>query len=155
NGLRWAVDAHGVVYAAADPTEPTLYVRPGAGRLGVTEKRVAGTIVGRYQTSGGSFDSVFVGSGRPEIGVSLAKHGVLDGTAATAICNGILSQLQERVGWTNGLTLTADMVTNAGGQRSGLSRVVAGRMARLVGLRDERGSEAHTDIVLSQTIWDV
>lgn len=154
--MRWGVGPQREIYAAADPTTPSIHIRPGSGVLGVTEEQLAARVFGRYQSSSsGALSTVSVGAGIPEVGVSLLKYGLIDATAATNIITGIRNQLQARTGWTNGVTVTADMVTTPGGQRLGLDQVVASKMARLLGLRDERGGSASTDIVLGETIWDV
>lgn len=155
--MRWGVGPNREVYAAADPVTPTIYIRPGVGVFGVAEETLAARVFGRFEDLTGTLDTVDVGAGAPEVGISLLKHGEIDSTKATDIITGMRAQLQERTGWTNGVTVTADMVTNPGGSRMGLHRVSsgAGRMARFLGLRDERGAEAHTDVVLGETIWDV
>jgi hypothetical protein len=152
---RWGVNAAREVYAAADPTTPALYVRPGAGVLGVTEETQAARIFGRYLNTSGAYATVNVGSGTPEVGVLLESHGPIDSTTATNIITGMRAQLQASTAWTNGVTVTAEQVTTPGGQRLSLDQVTAGKMARLLGLRDERGAEASTDIVLGETVWDV
>jgi hypothetical protein len=154
-GKRWGVNARREVYAVADPTTPSIYIRPGTGVLGVAAEAIAGTVVGAYYDADHVPHRVSVGSGRPEVGVGLANRGALDSTSATAIITGIRDQLQAVTGWTNGITVTADQVTAPGGEGMALDRVVAGEMSRLLGLRDERGASAQTDIVLGETIWDV
>lgn len=154
-GLRWGVGPNREVYAAADPVKPTIYMRPGTGVLGVSEETLAARVFGRHEDLTGTLHTVDVGTGAPEVGISLLKHGLIDNSKAVAIITGIRAQLQERTGWTNGVTVTADQVTGPGGNRMGLDQAVAGKMGRLIGLRDERGADAHTDIVLGETIWDV
>lgn len=154
-GQRWGVDARRRVYAAADPTVPSIYIRPGAGVLGVTEEQQAATVFGRYQTLSGALATVAVGAGAPEVGVYLGDHGRIDQARAIAVLTGIRDQLQAGTTWTNGLTVTADQVTTPGGERLGLDQVVAGKMARILGLRDVRGASAHTDIVIGESDWNV
>lgn len=154
-GKRWGVDARGDVYAAEDPTVPSIHVRPGAGELGVSDRNEVARIFGRFEALDGSYQTASVGAGAPEVGMSLFKYGPIDMVKATAVITGIRDRVQAAPGWSNGLTLTADQVTTTGGQRLGLDRVVAGKMARLLGLYDARGRWASTDIVLAGSDWDV
>lgn len=152
---RWAVGPDRVVYSAADPTVPSIYVRPGAGVLGVTEATQAARVFGRYIGANNAYATVNVGAGSPEIGVDLTSYGPTNATAATQTITAIRDQLQARTGWTNGLTVTADQVTNPGGVPISLDQIVAGKMMRILGLRDDRGASASTDVVIGETIWNV
>ena len=173
---RWGVNAQKEVYAAADPTVPSFCVRPGAGELGESDVNQAGRIFGRYQDLTGAYNTVSVGSGVPEVGVGLMSYGPISSTTATAILTGLQQSVQPRASWKNGITVTADMVTSVGGQRFPLESVVAGKMTRLLGLRDRRailasigganyytadnrlgsvGIPQATDMVIAESDWDV
>lgn len=155
NDVRWGVDARGDVFVGPDPIRPTWVVSPDSGVLGVAGGGEAKSVVGRYLADATTYANVRAGSGSPEIGVSLAKFGVLTETAAQMKTDAILDQLSVVRGWTNGLTLAASQIYSAGGIQANLAAVRAGQMMRLQGLRDERGRSAVTDIVLGETVWDV
>jgi len=154
--VKWAVNARRQVYSAADPTTPMWHITPGAGVLGVTDAAMAGTVYGRYRNSAtGSLATVSVGTAAPEVLVDLTRHGRISTTKATNLVTGILNKSGARTGWTNGLTLTPHQIQTAGGVPANLASVQAGQMARIMGLRDERGVAATTDVIAGETIWDV
>jgi hypothetical protein len=173
-GGKWAVNPLGEVYAAADPTVPSLSIRPGAGELGLSDVNLAGRIFGAYQDLTGAYVTTSVGSGVPEAAVDLLSYGPITAATALGVLGGIQTKIQPKATWSNGLTVAADQVSSMGGQNLGLEQVVAGKMARLLGVRDQRGVlvsqsgmsysdvnpspvgiAAYTDIVMAQTEWDV
>lgn len=156
-GKSWGVNARNEVYALAPPTVATLSVMPDSGVLGVADQALAGAVYGRYQTAGGALATAVAGTGTPEVGLSFLDRGPMDATKAGGIAAGILAKLGARSGWTNGLVLAAQQITNRGGAGVNLASVVAdGRnMVSLLGVRDQRGLSAATTFVVGETIWDV
>lgn len=157
---RWYVDPRRAVRAASDPTEPSALIIPDSGVLGVADEAKAGTVFGRYlDASTGQPQTVRYptsGGGRPEVGMNLLdKHGPISAATATGICQGVWSQLQARPGWTNGITVRAGQLLSMGGSPLPLWSRTAGHMTRLLGVRDERGLSANTDVVIGESIWNV
>lgn len=157
-GTDWGVNAAGEVYVTPPATAPTMLVAPDSGVLGTSDTVLARRIIGRYQPAGGgALANTTVGSGSPEVGVSLLSYGSITPARAQEILNGILTRIQPRAAWTNGITLTAPQVTNPGGCRTSLALIRADgfQTARLQGVRDIRGLDAGTNFVVGESVWDV
>lgn len=140
---RWAVNEHGEIYRASDPTTAAWHLTPGNGQLGLADDEYASHLVGRYQSAAGVYSSVSVGDtaasdrwGRKEYGVDLTGLGVITGARATAILQGMLAKGRARLGWTNGVEVTPGQLRTAGGGRAHLRSVRAGHMVRLHGILD-------------------
>lgn len=156
--VGWGVTARDEVYTAAAPTTPTMLVAPDSGVLGNADDTLAATLFGRYTSSTtGRYETTSVGAGTPEVGVDLTDQGRKTQAEAAVILTGMRDQLQARPGWTNSLILTAPQITSPGGCRTPLALVRAdGRqMARLQGVRDERGLDSGTNFAVGETVWDV
>lgn len=162
--VHWVVTPDGFIRTGAAPTTPLLYVTPGAGILGVADEEYVSDLYGRYYVKPGKLASVSVSDdtqnvGTVERGVDLSARGVLTEAQAEAILDGLLAQGRARTGWTNGVEVGFGQVTTTGGTPIALSQVArlcgTGAMARLLGLFDERGASASTDIVVGESIWRV
>lgn len=155
--LTWRVDARGYVQALAQPTTPTYVITPGVGVLGVADEDYFADVYARYQTTSYGYATVEAHSGDsgPDRLIDLTGRGPLTSTAAQAIIDNLMSQGRSRTGWTNGIEVSHGDVLTPGGTPVALSEVRAGQMVRLLGLYDERGASAFTDVVLDETVWNV
>lgn len=157
---RWYVDPWRAVRAAVDPTVPSALIIPDSGSLGVANERQAGTVFGRYvDTATGAPATTRYpasGGGRPAVLMNLLDtKPPMSVEDARAICQGVWSQLQAQPGWTNGITVRTGQLLTPGGADLALWRFAAGPdgMASLLGVRDERGLSANTNVVMGESIW--
>jgi len=155
-GQSWGVDNNGLLFCRADPTTPTWWVTPGAGRLGVADEDYVTRLWFRYTTGPGIYElgvstDTSADRGNKARAVSLTNLGYLSDAKAQSIGDKMLDKLGARTGWSNGLELAYGQITSLGAERANLGDVQAGTMLRLAGLVDERGGHAYTDIVLAET----
>lgn len=157
---RWYVDPWRAVRAAVDPVVPSALIIPDSGSLGVSDEKKAGTVIGRYvDTATGAPTTTRYpasGGGRPAVLMNmLDTQPPMSATAARARCQGVWSQLQAQSGWTNGITVRTGQLLTPGGNSLALWRFTAGPdgMASLLGVRDERGLSANTNVVMGESIW--
>lgn len=158
NTLGWGINARREIFSySLNAATPSLAVYPDSGALGTSDAALAGKMYGRYLNAATSrLETTSVGTGTPEVGVDLtAKLGPTTAAAVQTVLNGMIAKLGARGGWTNGLSLTEEQITTMGGAGASLALVTAGQTMRLHGLRDLRGLGAYTDIVLSETQWNV
>src|SRR5690606_35138676 len=87
--------------------------------------------------------------GRSETTVDLTTRKPMTEAQAIEIVDGMLVKAGPRLGYTNGLELTADQITR-GGVRANLSLIRAGQMVRLHGVRDELTGTPYHDIVIGE-----
>lgn len=159
-GVACQVDPFGFLSYAPLPTSPTYLVTPGAAILGVADDDYVTDLYATYAPKPGRVARVEAhdgsqGVGRVEKYIDLRGAGFMTSTRATAILNSLLARGRARTGWTNGLTVTYGQVFNLGHQPVEMSEIRGGQMVRLLGLYDERGRSAWTDIVLEETVWNV
>lgn len=153
---RWYVDPWRAVRAAPDPTTPTAMLLPDNGVLGVAAEKQVGTVFGRYlDSTTGTYKTASYGSGRPAKAASWIGLGPMSAARATELCAGAWKPLQAQTGWTNGLTIQQGELMTMGGVDMPLWMFNAGPsgMLRLLGVRDPRGLNANTDIVIAKSIW--
>lgn len=155
---RWGVDARRRVFAAADPTTPTLYMKPGSGRLALADDEYASVISVRYKTGPGTYATVHVSDP-----VATAKYrraypydathlGVITAGKATDVGNGLLARGKARYALTEPFTVSRHQLTTPGGQPVYLPFVRGGVMVRALGIRDEQGFPLpYYDFVLGRT----
>lgn len=127
-GQRWGVDGFGRLYMRPDPTKPHWITSPGSVVFGVTDESSPTLLAGRYDDGTGTLKTAYAGTSGTEESVDLTDR-VLTLTAAEAILAGMLVRGGERK-WTNGVTLTREQLTTAGGNPAGLMSVTAGAMMR-------------------------
>ena len=155
SGTTWRVDARRFVGPADLAAAPSWHILPGAELLPSSNEILAGTIFGRFKNKQGRWQTVDVGSGAPEIGVSLAKHGNITSVRATAIIQAMLDRLGAQNSWSGGIEVMAEHIVTPGGTPADPSQVVAGQMIRHLGQRNPNSRDLFTDFVLDQTAWSV
>lgn len=157
SNVTWRVDARTYIQYAAAPTTPSFVVTPGVGVLGVADEDFIADLYARYQTPSYKYATVEAHSGDsgPDRLIDLTGRGPLTAVAAQAIVDNLMAQGRARTGWTNGIEVGHGDVLTPGGTPAALSEIRAGQMIRLLGLYDERGAAAYTDIVLDETVWNV
>jgi hypothetical protein len=161
-GKRWAVNAEGVVYAAADATAPSWHV-PGAaaGRgLSLAEDDFVTHLVGRYLSAANVVSTYTVGDeaaaerwGRKEEIVDLTPMGVIGPVTAQAQVEGMMNLVGGRLHFAEGIELTPAQITTPGGGPAALTQIRAGQVVRLFGVADRRrptAFAAHTDFVIGK-----
>ena len=170
-GQRWAVDASGTVYMAADPTTPSYYVTPGAADLGIADDNYASHVILRHRTTTGSpYRSAIYPSlasaasayevkyGHSEWTRDVTDLGPMSNAAADALAQKVYERSKARPGWTNGLEVTANELLTAGGAPADLAIVAAtgaGQLIRLNGVPDEVALTPYTDVVIGEAAWAV
>lgn len=162
-GLRWYVDANGVVGAAADPTTPK-WVVPSvfAGRgLTLADDDYYSHLIIKYFTTGPAFKTVTVGDsaaaaefGYREAIVDLTPLGVLADLDAAGQASSRLALSGARLGFAENLTLGRGQITTLGGTPCDLVDPTAGDMVRLMGVQDRTrvgGSVSYLDLVIGRS----
>lgn len=155
---RWGVNADREVYAATDPTTPTWYLTAGAGKVGLADDEYASDLYGRYRSGAATYATVHVSDAlasaqyRREEPVDLTHLGIITGTQATNVLNGMLANGKARYAWTQALTPSRVQITTPGGQPAYLPFVKAGDLARLFGVLNEQGDPLpYLDFVIGRT----
>lgn len=164
NGLRWIVTPDSrMVVMRADPTVPSWYVPHAVSGRGLTpaEDEFATHLVGTYYSATNVRATVTVGSseaatafGRRTAPVDLTPMGVITGTRATSVLTGMFLLSGARMGWGEGLELSAGQITISDGSPAALSQVQALQMIRLAGTIDTSRANrlsAYTDIVIGSS----
>lgn len=149
-GQRWGVDGLGRLYMSPDPVTPRWLFTPDAAAFGVTDEDVATFLAGKY-FDGTVVATAFAGSGENEETVDLTDRGTLTLSAAQAILAGMMVR-SGGTKWTNGVTLSREQVTTAGGTPGALAAIRAGHMVRAHGL--SYGNVAYTpwlDVTIGKT----
>lgn len=161
-GERWAVNANGELYHAADPTAPDWVLTPGTAVLGASDSDYASHVRGRYRRSSDlSYQTVTASDavaaatfGRKEVLVDLTTRGPITTTRAQAIVDKVLSKGRPRLGWANDLKVTPVDLRTPGGCPADLALVRAGQMLRIFGATDPTGVERlKVDVVIGQTTY--
>ncbi len=153
---RWYVDTRRRWLLAPDPTTPTAMVINDSGVLGTSEEKKAGTVYARYINPSGTLATAQYPPGprqRPEVGVDWTSLGPKTAAEAEALCEGRWSLLQGKAGWTNAIQVRTGQLLTMGGLPMPLWAFKAGQMVRLLGVRDERGLAANTDVVIGESVW--
>lgn len=166
-GKRWAVNADGLLYFAADSSTVDWQIVPGAVELGQTNTNYRSDIFVRYVRDS---DSALVtaraewsdgGATRDRYGfvaenVPAVDLGPISPTRAATIANGILSKCAPRPGWTGGTDLQHGEILTPGGEPAPLSLIRAGQVVRLLGVYDDMtytGVAPYLDVVLGEVRW--
>lgn len=145
-GKTWSVSARRFVTAITPPTVPTFQILPGAQAPALSNEILAGTIFGRYQGLDGRWATASVGSGKPEIGISLAQRGRLSAAQAGTIVSSLLAKLGAQSSWSSGIEVTAGQIVSDGTPVD-LAKVLPNQMA------DSLGQDAR--FVVDETVWNV
>lgn len=172
-GKRWAVWADGVLYVAEDPTSPSWAASPEVLPPGVADDNYVTRLYGRYVTGltgtppvPSSWDltdpvidelaeSVYPMSAKVIDYTNLGV--VLDPADLEADMLNRLKLAGARMGYTNSLTLTRDVLTTLGGVHAAPAQVRAGQMLRLSRFLDVAGNLAlgvTTDVVIQRTVYN-
>lgn len=165
NNSGWRIDrARRLVISPTSEADPDWFIVPGSGVLGSADDERADRIAVRYvASSSGRLDTAYYPSLTTPVAegilpvekpADITDRGPMDAAKATAIAEGMWSDLRGESGWTNGLTLTRGQVTTLGGQVADLSEVRAGQTARLLGVPDPRGLAHNLDVVIGDTDYD-
>lgn len=149
-GRRWGVSGRRALYVREDPTVPTWLAAPDAAAFGTTSEGQVGMVKGRYLDSGTStYQTVTVGSGKPQVADDLTAQGAMTAAQASAILSGMATRRRGRH-WINGVNLTGDQLQTMGGTPAFLASVRAGQMMRSFGLANEAEGLA-LDTVIGKT----
>lgn len=161
NNVEWWINcgALALVNFAAAPASPRWSVTPGVGVLSLADEDYISDIYAIYAPSPGSTARVEAhdntqGVGRVEKIVDLTQQGFITAAKAQAIIDGILAKTKARTGWSLPIQVTYGQIKTPGAASAALSHIAAqpNQMVRLLGLYDERGSSASTDIVVEETV---
>lgn len=163
-GKRWGVNADQQVYAVADPSTPTWILMPGTSRLGLADDDYASDLYLRYLSTTGYatahvFDAAAKAPGGPgyrAYPVDLTPLGLMSGTAAAVIGNGMLAKGKARLGYTNGVEVTRYQIATVGGSPACLAMVKAGDMVRQYGVQNEQPGApmSHVNWVIGETNYE-
>lgn len=159
---RWGVSPDGEVYAVADPAAPTWHLTTDSGRFGLADDEYASHIYVRYMSSGAVYATTSVADtaaesrfGHREYAADATPRGVLTGGQAAALGTGLLAKGKARLGYTNGVQVTAYQLTTPGGTPAPLSAVRAQQKVRMFGVLDEQGNRLpYVDWVIGQTGYE-
>lgn len=141
---RWGIDPIGNLYVRSDPTTPWWQAAPDSAIFGTTDEETTTHLVGLYfdgtnnqKTIRPALSSVV--QHRAEEPVDLTERGTLTLSQANAILDAALAQ-NNKIGFTNGVTLTSAQITTVGGSSAFLPSIRAGVMMRAHGLISARAS---------------
>ncbi len=148
-----------VVIAPTSESNPTYYVTPGSGVLGMAVEERVDRIFVRYidaitgARATASYPATTPAGGN-EAAEDIRDRGPMSAARAQSIAQGMWSDLRGMAGWTNGLRLLHGQVTNKGGVPVDLALIKAGDAIRLLGVPDPRGLGHHTDVVIGDTDYN-
>ncbi len=166
--VRWGVNALGELFFAADPTEPTLIVTPGQPLMGRADDSYVTNLYADYvsavsgtppvaSATGWVFNedaAALAEHGRSASYVDLKPRGLMTGTEAQNIIDGMLAKGRARIGFTSPMTLGWHQLLTRGGVPANPATVTAGQMVRVYGAINPDGTAVAggtQDIVIGAT----
>lgn len=160
DGRQWRVTPdRRLLIAAEDESNPTLFLIPGTGELGVTDEALADRVFVSYRNSTtGRIRNVSHPASTPAGGIerrtTIVHRGAMSAARATSIAEGMWRNAQSgRTSWTNGVEATAGQLLTRGSEPANLALVRGGQTVRMLGAPDPRNGRNHTDFVLGESIW--
>lgn len=163
-GVEWWIDPGTlpIVGFAAAPMTPSWEITAGSGVLGLADEEFISDIYARYMSAPGVYGTVEQHDNSQNLGtrverlVNLTPRGYITQAEAQGLVDNMLALTKARIGWSAPVNVAYGQVVR-NGTPVALSEVASrpNRMARLLGLYDERGAAAHTDVVVDETVWDV
>lgn len=159
-GKCWGVGRDDIVRFITAPTTPDWHLDEGAAVLSPADDEYASTVLLRYRTTTGGYDTKTADGdaveekfGHREFLADATPLGPISGTRAQNLANGILAKSKGRMGFSSGFTLAEGQVTTPGGGPVDLSLIEAGQMLRMWGQLDELlpfTGRAFMDVILSE-----
>lgn len=161
---RWYVGADRVLRFAADPTVPTLHIRPKVVDLGNADDEYASDVFVRYRPTSSTYATQAVADTavRARFGFrgfmfDATPLGVINATRATNIGQGLLAKGRARLGWTSSIQVTSNELLTAGGVPVDLSMVTGGQdLLRIwVGYDDVQylDGRSYLDILIGESTY--
>lgn len=156
-GQRWGVTPAGLLFFAADPTEPTLMVYPGVGAIGISEDDSGSALFARYMSTAGGYATATAtdtaARAYREAFYDFTEYGAMSPARAAAKLAGLIANGATKPAWTNGLELAESELSTAGGTPASFPRVgVIPELARVHGVLDPRTAlTPYLDFVIGRT----
>lgn len=139
NNKFWAASPAGIPFSYTAPAAPSYHLLRGQ-TLGASREQYATTLIGRYRTAAGGYDTRYVTDAdaaarwdSKEEGVDMTVLGAIPTTRVDSILTNLLAKGRARLGWTGSLEVDQGELYNAGGVPVDLNTLsVANTNGRLV-----------------------
>ena len=159
-GSYWLIYPNGLFATVAPPTEPTLHIYPSLASLGVSDDDTGTRVFGRYRSGASTYATVNAEDTTTEAyreqAEDLTERGVITGTVAQNVVDGMLARGASQPSWSNGFEFTDQELTTAGGVPASLPHIgMTPEVARLHGVRNPiTPTLGYIDFLIGETEYE-